>query len=190
MGKQYRKENRWFRDAGRKFADIRDAETLIETVKRLEKQDASSIDLETLGLLRERLEDRRRTLANEVNLEALLAELRERLQKHRKSVSSWSFSEESFDTVWDGVHKTYDRARESMQTAFEKPTDENWHQWRKRAKYHWYHTRLLRTLWKPVMNARSSELDRLADDLGDDLSGLGPSNCLVHQQFQCYCNPL
>ncbi len=168
LGKQYQHENRWFRDAGRKFSNIRDAETLIETVQRLEKQDAAAIEPATLGLLREKLIDRRRRLSDEVDLNALLAELAERLEKHRESIADWRFSEKSFQAVLDGVGKTYDRACNCMETAFQEPTDENWHEWRKRAKYHWYHTRLLRSLWKPVMKARSSELDRLADDLGDD----------------------
>lgn len=168
LGKKYQKENRWFRDAGRKFSNIRDAETLIETVQRLEKHDAAAIEPATLGLLREKLVDRRRRLSDEVNLDTLLAELAERLEKHKQSIPGWRFSEKSFQAVLDGVGKTYDRACDCMETALQEPTDENWHQWRKRAKYHWYHTRLLRSVWKPVMKARSTELDRLADDLGDD----------------------
>ena len=112
MGKTYQQENRWFRDAGRKFSNIRDAETLIETVKRLETRGPSAMEIETLGLLRERLEDRRRALADEVNLDALLAELRECLEKHRQSVTEWRFSDESFSAVLDGVHITYGRARD------------------------------------------------------------------------------
>ena len=45
---------------------------------------------------------------------------------------------------------------------------EDFHEWRKRVKYHWYHCRLLKNLYKPLMKARRDEAKHLADLLGDD----------------------
>ena len=40
--------------------------------------------------------------------------------------------------------------------------------WRKRAKDLWYHLRLLRESWPPVMKATIDEAKKLADLLGDE----------------------
>jgi hypothetical protein len=47
------------------------------------------------------------------------------------------------------------------------PSEARFHRWRKRAKYDWYHLRLIRGIWKPVMNARRDEAARLGEALGD-----------------------
>jgi CHAD domain len=55
-----------------------------------------------------------------------------------------------------------------MATAYDDPTAKNFHEWRKQAKYRYYHMELLRELWKPVMRSLVKEADELSDLLGDD----------------------
>ena len=55
-----------------------------------------------------------------------------------------------------------------MAAAYEHPGPERFHEWRKRAKYHWYHCRLLEDMWPPVMKARIVEADRVSDLLGNE----------------------
>jgi CHAD domain-containing protein len=55
-----------------------------------------------------------------------------------------------------------------MGKAFDQPSDERFHEWRKRVKDHWYHMRLLSKVWPKVTAARIDELSRLSDLLGDD----------------------
>ena len=55
-----------------------------------------------------------------------------------------------------------------MQKACDAGSAEDYHEWRKRVKYHWYHTRLLQAAWPPVLEVRASELKQLSDYLGDD----------------------
>ncbi|MCU1455570.1 MAG: domain containing protein [Acidimicrobiales bacterium] len=67
-----------------------------------------------------------------------------------------------------GLRRQYRRGREALATLGDAPTDEQLHEWRKRAKDLWYHLRLLRDAWpkalKPLVDAASA----LADMLGDD----------------------
>lgn len=42
------------------------------------------------------------------------------------------------------------------------------HEWRKQAKYLWYHTQLLHTVWPPVLEAQAGELDKLGEALGQE----------------------
>jgi len=48
------------------------------------------------------------------------------------------------------------------------PRPENYHEWRKRVKDHWYHVRLLESLWSDVMRAHEKSLKDLESWLGED----------------------
>jgi CHAD domain-containing protein len=53
-----------------------------------------------------------------------------------------------------------------MAEAYEEPDFERFHEWRKRIKYHRYHTRLLRRIWVDPMKRRRAELKQLSDVIG------------------------
>ena len=75
---------------------------------------------------------------------------------------------DEFDGIEGGLVLTYRQSRKTMRTAYEDPVAENFHEWRKQAKYHDYHMRLVRELWRPVMHSLEKETDDLSDLLGDD----------------------
>jgi hypothetical protein len=83
-------------------------------------------------------------------------------------VADWKLKVDGFDGIEGGLLATYRQARKTMGAAYGNPTAENFHEWRKQAKYHGYHMRLLRELWKPVMRSLEKEADELSDLLGDD----------------------
>lgn len=70
--------------------------------------------------------------------------------------------------IEEGLVATYQRARKAMDAAYDDPVAENFHEWRKQAKYHDYHMRLLRELWRPIIRSIEKETDDLSDLLGDD----------------------
>jgi CHAD domain-containing protein len=51
---------------------------------------------------------------------------------------------------------------------YDDATSAAFHQWRKRAKYHRYHLRLLQDAWPPVVRAHRRQANELTDLLGDD----------------------
>jgi CHAD domain-containing protein len=48
------------------------------------------------------------------------------------------------------------------------PEADRFHELRKRVKYHWYHTRLLRPLWPLLIRREAKAGDELSDLLGDE----------------------
>ena len=54
-----------------------------------------------------------------------------------------------------------------MATAYNDPTPENFHEWRKQVKDLWYQTRLLKSLWPELITPLADQTHDLADDLGD-----------------------
>ncbi len=166
-GKVYKRENVWFRDASRELSFVRDAATLIETYDGLMTHFEEQVDRSTFGIVRRRLTLRHKKMM-ESAIDERLDTLRARMETGRQRVSKWAKGMATFDALAPGLVKTYRRGREAMAAAYNDPSPERLHEWRKRTKYHWYHCRLLQEVWPEVMEARMTELSRLADILGDE----------------------
>lgn len=165
----YQSENIWFRDAARDLSFVRDAAVLIETYDDLMGHFNDQVDRRTFAPIRRRLTLRlNRIFEQRKDLDERLAQFREKMLEGRKRVADWALAGADFGAVEAGLKQTYRRARKTRGVAFDEPKDEHFHHYRKRAKYHWYHCRLLRGVWRPVMNARRREVRRLTGLLGDD----------------------
>ncbi len=167
----YSEENAHYRDAARRISDIRDAQALVETFDEhvtpaAQRRDA--LTEETLAEIRETLADRRESVAADQDLQDRLGAVRADLVAGRDRVDGLPVATEGFDAVAGGLRKSYRRARNRMAEAYEDPEKERFHEWRKRVKYHRYHTRLLRSVWVGPMKARRSELKTLSDVIGDE----------------------
>jgi CHAD domain-containing protein len=165
----YQFENIWFRDTANGLAELRDAEAIIETYDGLLDKFSDQIDRRAFAPVRRALALRRKKIFEEGGeLNQKLKKLRSRMDRAAGRVRDWKINLREFDGVEAGLVATYRRARKTMMTAYNAPTAENFHEWRKQAKYHDYHMRLLRELWKPVMHSLLKEADELSDLLGDD----------------------
>jgi CHAD domain-containing protein len=167
--KTYKRVNVWYRDSARRLSRVRDAQSIIGTFEDLATHFQDQIDREAFSPIRERLAERRMQVArDEVGLQERLDEALDRLRQGRLQVAEWRLGDDGFDAITGGLKKTYARGRSAMQTAYNKPGTKNFHEWRKRAKYHWYHMRLLRRVWRDPMKARRDAASLLSDYLGDD----------------------
>jgi CHAD domain-containing protein len=165
----YAEENAFFRDAARELSYVRDAQSMLECFDDLVEHFQDQIDESTFAGIRQELLDRRQTVADDrEGLERKLNEFLTRMYAARERVGDWEIDEEGFEAVDAGLKKTYRRARKAMQAAYKNPSGESFHEWRKRVKYHWYHSRLLRKIWKPVMKAHRKQAHLLSDYLGDE----------------------
>jgi CHAD domain-containing protein len=167
----YSEENAHYRDAARRVSDLRDAQALVETfddhvTPAVEAADALNED--AMADVRGVLIDRRETLADEQDIDARLAAVRADLVEGVARVDELPIATEGFDAVAGGLRKSYKRARNRMAEAYDDPSAERFHEWRKRVKYHRYHSRLLRSVWVEPMKARRSELKTLSDLIGDE----------------------
>jgi CHAD domain-containing protein len=167
----YSEENAHYRDAARRLSDIRDAQALVETFDehvRPAAADRSALEESTMADVRATLVDRRETVAAEQDLERRIADVHADLVEGRQRVDGLPIATEGFDAVAGGLRKSYKRARNRMTEAYEDPAAERFHEWRKRVKYHRYHTRLLRSTWVGPMKARRGALKTLSDLIGDE----------------------
>jgi CHAD domain-containing protein len=180
----YKRENVHYRDAARRISDIRDAHAAIETFDdhlRPAVEARSALDDSTLADIRATLIDRRETMTAEQDLERRLAQVRADLVEGRDRVPDLPIATEGYDAVAGGLRKSYKRARNRMGEAYEDPEFERFHEWRKRIKYHRYHTRLLRRVWVGPMKRRRAELKELSDIIGYE-NDLAEFEMVIHDE--------
>ena len=162
-------ENTWYRDTGRRLSSVRDAVAMLECFAALEKRYAKELDPAVGAAVRGGLEGRLAALAaDEAGLRTRCAEVALGLDLSQERVRDWPVQDRGFKTIGPGLELVYRQGRRGMRRALEEPSDENLHEWRKRAKDHWYHVRLLRNVWPKVMDAYRREMRNLTEALGAD----------------------
>ncbi|MEC9372212.1 MAG: CHAD domain-containing protein [Planctomycetota bacterium] len=154
LGDAYAEESTALRDAARRVSAVRDAQALIECFDALEHHFEAQIDETAAAVARQALLDRRAAAEDNFNLPERIDRLRADIESARDRAQSLALSEAGFDAIGPNIKRTDRRGRKAMRAAEENPTAENFHEWRKRAKYHWAHIRLLQDLWPRAREAR------------------------------------
>jgi CHAD domain-containing protein len=168
LGDAYARENARYRDAARLVAPLRDATANVETHDALVAHFDREVDHGAMAALRTWLLARRQALIQERPDEERLAEVKQALAEGRAALEELSLRRDGFGAVGAGLARTYARARRGLRRVCREPRPEFFHEWRKRAKYHRYHVRLLRGLWPEGLACRRQELHVLTDYLGDE----------------------
>ncbi|MDQ8204363.1 CHAD domain-containing protein [Pelagicoccus sp. SDUM812003] len=169
LEKVYQRENRRFRDNARRLATVRDAEAMTEAYDRTMAYFEDGIeDRAQYAGIRFHLTNRRNALASsELDLEERVERFRRDLERGREVAGSWKLDSKEFDGIELGFRKTYKRGRKAMKAAIARPSPKRFHEWRKRVKYHRFHLRALRGIWRHPMGAFEDEMDELGELLGD-----------------------
>lgn len=162
-------ENTWYRDTGRRLSSVRDAVAMIECLDALCKRYGREMDPAVEAAVRAGLEARLAAVASgEAGLDGRCEEVKAGLSAALVRLADWGVGDRGFKTIGPGLERVYRQGRRGMGAALEEPSDGNLHEWRKRAKDHWYHVRLLRNAWPKVMDAYRREMRVLTEALGMD----------------------
>lgn len=165
----YQGENEFFRDAARELSYVRDAQSVIECFDSLTNYFQDQVDQDAFAHVRAELAERRQKIANDkVGLDNKLDDFLVKMREARRRAAQWKIDDDGFSAVEGGLAKTYRRGRKALRKAYGNPSTENFHEWRKRVKYHWYHARLLHCIWPEMMKVWRRNTHELSDLLGDD----------------------
>ncbi len=171
----YRQENAALRDAANALSVTRDAQVCINTFDILVPPETLDDKAQQLAPVREALVAERDRLLTAPSPETQgnnaarhLALARGEFAKMRERLPSWRLTDKGFKAIAGGLKKVYGRGRKAFAKASASGDDGDFHEWRKQVKYHWYHVRLLHSLWPRTMRARAKELQSLAERLGDE----------------------
>lgn len=162
----YARENGEYRDIAGLLAGTRDARVLLDTFDMLTRDTELDGDLAMALSVREYFSQQLADAEQGDAASQQLDEARDRLQKARRRVASWTVDEDGWSALGPGLAKILKQAEKAARKVRRKPTALRFHELRKRMKYHWYHTRLFKPVWPAMMKPRASELSRAADLLG------------------------
>src|SRR5581483_2102675 len=168
LGDVRSRENVRLRDAGRRLSELRDAGAIVGSFDDLKAAFAKEPGLDALGPIHAGLVARRDQAMEQPGIEERLKSMAKSFRSAAKRVKAWPLSADSFAAIRTGLEDSYQHGRRGMSKARKQPTAPNYHEWRKRAKDHWYHIRLLEPLWTEVMQAHEKSLKDLETWLGDD----------------------
>ncbi|MGA8025881.1 MAG: CHAD domain-containing protein [Bryobacteraceae bacterium] len=168
LGGIYSTENTRLGDLGRTLSEIRDAEAIIETFDGLLDQYKENLRIESLAPIRRGLERSKRETEQTANVDAVVRRAISTLRAAGRRVKAWPLKNDGFQAIAPGLENAFRRGRKAMAAAQKNSRPENYHDWRKRVKDHWYHIRLLENLWTEVMQAHEASLKNLETWLGDD----------------------
>ncbi len=174
--KRYSAENAILRDTALLLAPMRDSYVRLESVESLRDRFASQLRPETFQGVVDRLVLRRDRLYE--NSADEWSKTRYALRSARARYAAWPVDDDSarahgmaviphaFVSVEKGLAQTYGRGREEMADARRRPTADNFHVWRKRAKYLRHQMEILTPVWPEVLGGHAVSLERLGDLLG------------------------
>lgn len=164
LGDVYASENAYFRDAARVLAPLRDSQAVLAAFDTVVGHFQGEVSPGTFEPLRRQLVGPEGHLTN---LEPQLAGVCDWMKEARRRVADWPLEGAEGPQAWRaGFERTYQRARRALAPAYEAPTPERFHEWRKSVKYHWYHTRLLSSLWNQTIAGRVAAASTLGELLG------------------------
>lgn len=167
IGDRYQSENAWFRDTARKLAALRDAGVMVTTLEHLQIHSGKPMIHEDFLWVRERLQEQFRTVLQDTDREHRVTEVIEALRQAGNRLLAFEMPVNDFDGLKPGLKKTLNRAAGSYEQALDNPSPPTMHEWRKRIKYHMYHTRVLRDVWSRPMKGYAKSLNQLSDLLGE-----------------------
>jgi CHAD domain-containing protein len=166
----YRRENRGFRDAGRRLSGVRDAAVLVETLDALIDGHREELGERPFAGLREALAAEARVArvrieADPAPIKEVLAELRDA----RERVDAWPLRDEAgVEMLAPGMQRIYRRGRRALRAAREDPDDESIHELRKRAKDLWHAAQVVRPASPKRLRKLGRRAHALSDAAGDD----------------------
>jgi len=164
IGEAYGSENEFYRDLARKLSVTRDQHAAIETLNKLANIQRNISNTDLFKKIIQQIEIK----LNKLNSSALIDEFEIEISEGSPRINSWDININGFRAIEDGFKKTYKQGKKAMINAFNNPTAENYHEWRKRVKYHYFHLDLLAPIWIPIMRNFSKEADHLSEMLGYD----------------------
>lgn len=165
----YKKENTCYRDAAHEISLVRDLQSRVEATDRLFKHFKNQLDKESHQFIYDYLiEVRNEIYNNKDKLDGLLISFSKKIKIAQGRVNFWPIKNKGFKTINKGLLKTYRCGKRAMIKAYKKPNTKNFHEWRKRVKYHWFHLQLISPIWPKYIKSYIAEIEQLAEQLGDE----------------------
>ncbi|MEM5492006.1 CHAD domain-containing protein [Hoeflea sp. AS16] len=172
------RENARLRDVAATLSAVRDATALVEALDHLLASGAAGENRPALSAIRARLAARRDCIATEeTDLEARITVAIATCQDGIEALGDLRLPrsrQKAVAVLAKATARNYGKAVSALETAVESGNAADWHDLRKRIKYHRMHVQLLSRAWPGEMALRAGIADLAGEALGDahDLDAL------------------
>ena len=163
--RRYREANILLRDAGRELSGLRDAQVLVETLETLAQRFPDEARRQAFEVIRKTLRSRQQLAETQGNV--LTEGVAAKVATLEDKIAHWHVGD-TWNAAEPNVAQTYERGLKAFKDAYQHPSDEGFHEWRKSVKDLWYHLRILNPLWPELLDALAAQASRLADLLGEE----------------------
>ena len=168
LGEIYRQENTFLREAGFRLSQFRDARAMLEAFDGMRRKYRGELGRGRFASIRRGLIARKARAERQGGVENVLNGVAAALRQSDRRVETWPLAADGFAAIAPGFEATFRRGRKALARARKHPSPENYHEWRKRVKNHWYQVRLLEGVWDGTMPAYERRLKDLETWLGED----------------------
>jgi CHAD domain-containing protein len=166
--KQRRRENDALRRAARHLSAKRDSDVMLATLGELSERYAGQVPARTFKAIGRELGPARQRQNGHPGGPGANAQAVDELGQVRMRVDNWSISDRDWTGLDQGLTRSYARGRKAFKRARTTRSSTHLHDWRKRAKDLWYHSRLLAPTCGPAIRGQAKDAHKLADLLGDE----------------------
>ena len=168
----YARENARFRDLARSMSGVRDRAALIEAIDALEEHFGGEADDKAFGALRKPLQERLKR-AEEADVGPAIEAALQSFGEARHRLDGFVIGRKAKESdpaiiLSEGYGRTYRRAVKAMARADTTRGAGDFHELRKRMKYHAMHLQLLGPVWPEALAPFEAVAKTVAENLGRD----------------------
>ena len=171
--KIYSSENRRLQQVGRSLSELRDAQVLLDTLTDLKKPEGTNGHSDTQAQHKfeavcELLRTRKQSITQTLQDQGCLQRAIDRLTEARATLHDSSLEKVDSELTVRQLTSVIKRGKKAYAEAYDDPTADNFHDFRKRAKDLRYQLGVLSNLWPDVFEGYVSSAKDLEQTLGDD----------------------
>jgi CHAD domain-containing protein len=163
LGSAYKMEDRFFCDAGRLLADLRDGAVIVQVFDHVAAQHPE-LPTAARTVIRHGLERSASMTSPEKEVSSQVVRL---LNAASLRVRVWPLQDLPWQSLVASMESAYRRSRRALKHAQKLETSESLHNFRKKVKQHWYHLRLFENFGYAGLQKRLADLDHLSTELGN-----------------------
>lgn len=163
-----KEEQNFYRDAGREFQRMRDAQALIPLLEKIAERFFETRRPPIIQAAARVLAAEEQRACAKLEKKGGCAAVLDTLHEARLRASGWQLDDYRWKHLRAALQRSYRRAREAWRHACDEPKPRTLHDWRRRTKDLLYHVTLCHGAAPDFMEELVGELDVLGEFLGDD----------------------
>lgn len=161
--KNYKKENEFFRDAGRKILDVQQAIAMVKAIDLINEQYSDRLYKNAFTELRDKLENyKKEKIESALNEEHVFQDMHQNLEGKCEDLKNMLAKPISRDVIESGLKRVYERGRKAQEKLSDSQTNDDFHELQKRVNYLSIQLGILNSIWPEMVDVWKKELEKLS----------------------------